>query len=562
MGHHESLYCGAAKHQLDILRKQMELGGLKIGERRVKLGEDIEVLCSINYNYEEVLVRTLQGQDVVEINSKVKDYGIVFTWTNAANKQEHLGVKAAGGAALGIGLSYYDPASYGVNWWNPNAEERNIVSWQTDTGMRYGKSGIWTSVVHNGIVYNDTPGYVLGGCVRNVLTAHGVKKSLVVSVVMMGWSEFHHFYTFTMKLFYRDTVTNSWVEYTCKTMLNGVVYYPPLTDPNPNFMWWWQSCFFSYSCDKAIQGSRVFGISTGLDRVRNLVLDNTGWTWSGGVDINTFHEGFDYLYANGLEPSISELEEAYLWVDGGRNSYTPYQRIKNFAFFDYTDVLVFAYTEYILHESLSCAGHDEYGYAIFAKSSNYTYDYYMNSSTPKRFQAVNFSSYGGKYRVTTSSAEHTYYDGVDLRNPNTGTIGLLFRDTNTINYTQSAIIEHPVRYPMDIIINGVVHSNPSGTLPATTVWTSTQYYEFYDRGEFGFRYYDQIGGFSAIDIRGFEFKIIQLENGKYANCFSGRSSSAIHLSHGGKNIPGHTSSGLIITDNPIMHSDFVRIDSI
>jgi hypothetical protein len=59
MGEREAPYTGFAKSQLAILRRQMELGGLKIGERRIRLDDGAEVLCSINYNYESVSIKVL-----------------------------------------------------------------------------------------------------------------------------------------------------------------------------------------------------------------------------------------------------------------------------------------------------------------------------------------------------------------------------------------------------------------------------------------------------------------------------------------------------------------------
>ena len=56
MGHEEALYRGIALAQLRILKQQMQLGGLFIGNRRVKLDNGVDIVCSICFNREDIVV--------------------------------------------------------------------------------------------------------------------------------------------------------------------------------------------------------------------------------------------------------------------------------------------------------------------------------------------------------------------------------------------------------------------------------------------------------------------------------------------------------------------------
>ena len=55
-GYEENLYRGQAMAQLRILKQQMAIGGLKIGSRRVDLGNGVTCFCNICFNKEDVYV--------------------------------------------------------------------------------------------------------------------------------------------------------------------------------------------------------------------------------------------------------------------------------------------------------------------------------------------------------------------------------------------------------------------------------------------------------------------------------------------------------------------------
>lgn len=80
-GSAEAAYRGQAMQQLRILKQQMQISGLKQAERRVNLGDGVELVCSISFNDERAYVKVpAKGGAAEEIlyvpvlNYVLKDY--------------------------------------------------------------------------------------------------------------------------------------------------------------------------------------------------------------------------------------------------------------------------------------------------------------------------------------------------------------------------------------------------------------------------------------------------------------------------------------------------------
>lgn len=71
MGSEEALYRGAALAQLRILKQQMQLGKLFIGNRKIKLDNGVEILCNIAGRHESV--RVVLPDTVPAVSTKVAD---------------------------------------------------------------------------------------------------------------------------------------------------------------------------------------------------------------------------------------------------------------------------------------------------------------------------------------------------------------------------------------------------------------------------------------------------------------------------------------------------------
>lgn len=66
-GSAEAAYRGQAMQQLRILKQQMQISGLKQAERRVNLGDGVELVCSISFNDERAYVRVPRAGGVEDI---------------------------------------------------------------------------------------------------------------------------------------------------------------------------------------------------------------------------------------------------------------------------------------------------------------------------------------------------------------------------------------------------------------------------------------------------------------------------------------------------------------
>lgn len=76
MSHEEALYRGIALAQLRILKQQMQLGGLTIGSRRVKLDDGTEIFCNICFNAESVQVVLPKYDNPADMQPKPPTVGL------------------------------------------------------------------------------------------------------------------------------------------------------------------------------------------------------------------------------------------------------------------------------------------------------------------------------------------------------------------------------------------------------------------------------------------------------------------------------------------------------
>lgn len=72
MGYQEALYRGFALAQLSILRQQMKLGGLKTGNRVLRLDGGVEIKCSICFNQETVNIYVPPVDDNSPVSSSIE----------------------------------------------------------------------------------------------------------------------------------------------------------------------------------------------------------------------------------------------------------------------------------------------------------------------------------------------------------------------------------------------------------------------------------------------------------------------------------------------------------